>query len=77
MLKKIICERCGEESLKFYYCDQCGEELVAGIPFEIDCGFGSHLEGNDYHFCSIKCLTTFVLAENKKFNKQTNTLYGI
>lgn len=72
-MKKIIqCTECGQDSQPDYFCDTCGENLVTkfhGIPITISFGYGSNLDGEEYHFCEYKCLLRFIIEELKKEKK--------
>jgi len=72
------CKECGKlkESI---ICDTCGENLIKeffGIPVYLIYGYGSNLDGNEYHFCSNKCLFRFVAEELKKENPENRFEYG-
>jgi hypothetical protein len=52
-----------------FNCDTCGQFLNQGIPITISFGYGSELDGEEYHFCSNECLLSFIEAELKKETK--------
>lgn len=60
IFKKITTEIVGG-----YKCDTCGVEANTPV-IEIIFGYGHHLDGEIYHFCSYPCLLTFFNAELKK-----------
>jgi YHS domain-containing protein len=65
--------------MKLIKCDTCGDNLITkflGIPITISFGYGSNLDGEEYHFCSYKCLLKFVLNENKKENPRNDIITG-
>ena len=65
------CNSCSKEpSLhEEYICDKCGTNLNQGIPITVSFGYGSSLDGTEYHFCNLKCLADFTNAELQKENK--------
>jgi len=87
MKKKIghWCD-CGECTEKHYIddgeqivCDTCGKDIIEekwGIPITINFGYGSELDGNEYHFDDLKCLLSFTLDEMKKENPENRFEYG-
>jgi len=63
-MKKLI------QSEKYeYLCDTCGKDLlkdVYGVPITVEFGYGSELDGEDYHFDNYSCLLKFITAELRK-----------
>jgi YHS domain-containing protein len=53
-------------------CDTCGKDNLTGdcsqVPITINFGWGSELDGEEYHFCSYNCLIKFAENEQKKEN---------
>jgi len=69
MKKQMQCTECGQQSNSDYYCDTCGDNLITkcqGIPITISFGYGSNLDGEEYHFCNYQCLLKFIVEELKK-----------
>lgn len=69
MKKETICTECNHISEINYYCDTCSDNLItkySGIPITVSFSYGSDLDGEEYHFCSYKCLLEFIVAEEKK-----------
>lgn len=72
MIKEIKCD-CGKCDCiidRQYVCDICGENLNQGLPITISFGYGSGLDGTEYHFDKFKCVLRFVLQELKKIQKE-------
>jgi len=72
MKKQIQCTECGQQSNPDYYCDTCSDNLITkyyGVPITISFSYGSNLDGEEYHFCSLTHLNQFVEAELKKETK--------
>jgi hypothetical protein len=67
MKKHKICSKCYniEEEIS---CDTCGINLSFsyGSPITVEFGYGHTLDGENYHFCSNKCLLEFINNESKK-----------
>jgi hypothetical protein len=62
------CKECGGSSIK-HICDTCGDNILdkcVGTAYDLSCGYGSQLDGNDYEFCSLICLQTFINQEVEK-----------
>lgn len=69
MKKEIICNECSHISETNYYCDTCSDNLITkylGIPITVSFSYGSDLDGEEYHFCNLKCILDFILNEQKK-----------
>jgi len=65
-MKRII-----QQAKLQYLCDTCGIDLlkkIHGIPVEISFSYGHELDGEEYHFCSNRCLLKFIIAEENKNN---------
>jgi len=83
-MKKIeehICKECGINHIisETIICDTCGKDIIEekwGIPITINFGYGSELDGNEYHFDDLKCLLSFTLDEMKKENPENRFEYG-
>jgi hypothetical protein len=72
MIEKHVCGECGSSIGDHYRCDTCGKDLIIeylGIPITLSCGYGSPLDGTEYHFCDSICLLDFISAEQKKETK--------
>jgi len=72
MKKETICTECNHIAEINYYCDTCGDNLIIkylGIPITLSCGYGSPLDGEEYHFCDSICLSDFTDLEKKKETK--------
>ena len=67
MRKISYCEKCNSEHENFF-CDTCGNNLTIDckLPITISFGYGSPLDGEEYHFCSYQCLLRFIIDELKK-----------
>lgn len=67
MNKISYCEKCNSKH-ENYSCDTCGLNLTIDnkLPIEINFGYGSDLDGEEYHFCSLKCISDFINAERTK-----------
>lgn len=80
MKKEKRCPHCKQENIEQYLCDTCGKDLLKkynGVPFTLDCGYGSELDGEVYDFCNFTCLLQFITAELKKTQpKETRFEYG-
>jgi YHS domain-containing protein len=73
-MKKII-----QQEKYEYRCDTCGIDLlkkIHGIPVELSFSYGHELDGEEYHFCSNRCLLKFIIAEENKNNPRTNIEFG-
>ena len=58
-------------------CDTCGKKTDFGTsPIHLEFGYGSGLDGNEYHFDNLKCLFDFVIDEMKKGNPENRFEYG-
>jgi YHS domain-containing protein len=73
------CKKCGTTKIIGQKCDTCGESTQTkwyGVPIKLEFTYGSSLDGETYHFCSLKCLKDFVLNEIKKENPETRFELG-
>jgi len=85
MKKEIICKECNTVTETYSICDICGEKLflypiheigeinicdIKGNPIEVN------IEGEIYHFCSLKHLSEFVLNEISKENPRKDITFG-
>jgi YHS domain-containing protein len=73
MLKQIKCPECNCIKKTQRICDTCGcddmkEGKYRGLPIDVEFGYGSILDGNNYCFCTLQCLKKFVDAEIEKEN---------
>ena len=73
MIKEIKCPECNciKETQRICYtcgCDDMKEGEYHGMPIDLEFGYGSILDGNEYCFCSLKCLKIFIDAEIDKEN---------
>jgi hypothetical protein len=69
MKKETICTECNCIAETNYYCDTCSDNLITkhlGIPITISFGYGSILDGEEYHFCTLKCLSQFIKEQKKE-----------
>lgn len=69
MKEEILCTEGNHIAETNYYCDICGKNLLyvcQGIPYELQCSYGSDLDGNIYHFCCLEHLNQFVQQEIAK-----------
>lgn len=78
MKKEKFCKECNCSLGTQKYCDTCGMKLrefsireigrkifnLKGNPIELE------IEGEQYDFCSLECLKTFIDAELKKERTQ-------
>lgn len=66
------------EQVTDYKCDTCGKTTKKGnfIPIALDFSYGHDLDGNNYDFCSLKCLLEFVINEYLKENPRKNITFG-
>lgn len=77
MRKEIYCEDCGREKSSYKICDNCGERLRDYCITEIGTKIldlkgnpiSFNIEGQEYDFCSLKCLLKFVIEELEKENQ--------
>jgi len=80
MKKEKICKHCRQPNIEQFLCDTCGTDLLRkydGIPFSLDCGYGSGLDGTTYDFCTFTCLLKFIVEELKKIKpKDERFIYG-
>jgi YHS domain-containing protein len=76
MKKEIICTECNHIAETKYYCDTCGRDLIIGVPVTLSCGYGSPLDGEEYHFCNEKCAIKFLITEEVKNNPRTSIEFG-
>ena len=80
MKKEKRCKTCQKLDIGQYLCDTCGKDLLKkyqGIPFTLECGYGSGLDGEEYDFCGFTCLLQFITAELRKTQpKETRFEYG-
>ena len=67
MNKTSFCEQCNTKH-ENYFCDTCGVNLTKDckLPITISFGYGADLDGEEYHFCNLECLTKFIEAEKAK-----------
>jgi YHS domain-containing protein len=67
MNKISYCEQCNSPH-ENYFCDTCGLNLTIDckLPIELSFGYGSGLDGEEYQFCSLKCISDFINAECAK-----------
>ena len=73
MLKQIKCKECNSTTDSQRICDTCGcndfkEGKYYGMPIDLEFGYGSQIDGNEYCFCSLQCLKKFIDAEIEKEN---------
>lgn len=74
MINITECKECGGEE-KQYLCDTCGVDLLfenLGLPVTISFGYGSELDGEEYHFCNLNCLKKFINDEISKDKPKDN-----
>lgn len=55
-MKKVI-----QRKIEETYCDGC-EQKADLVCYVLSCGYGSINDDTVFHFCSDKCLKSFVLA---------------
>ncbi|HUS51199.1 MAG TPA: hypothetical protein VMZ91_13610 [Candidatus Paceibacterota bacterium] len=83
-MKKIeqhICKECQTYHIEreTFICDTCGKDTIReclGVPITIQFGYGSDLDGEEYHFDTLKCLLRFILDEIRKQNPENRFVYG-
>lgn len=71
MKKETECIECGKIAEVNYYCEVCGINLMTkylGIPITISFGYGSNLDGEEYHFCYESHAVRFLEMEITKNN---------
>ena len=64
MRKVNRCKECNQVT-DYFICDTCGIKLLQ-IPITVSFGYWHYLDGEEYHFCTNKCLRDFVNNEIKK-----------
>jgi len=72
---KCDCDKCDCIIDTHYVCDVCGGTM----PFEtitMSFGYGSGLDGEEYHFDKYKCVLRFILEELKKEQKENYSVGG-
>lgn len=74
MRKEIVCSECNSVKSSVKVCDVCGYQLrefpicelgkricdIPGNPITLN------IEDNEYDFCSLKCVSNFIIAELTK-----------
>lgn len=64
---KVIqhCDKCGKDQIIGYACEVCGKKTECEA-IKVSFGYAHYLDGEEYHFCSDKCLYSFFEQEIKK-----------
>jgi YHS domain-containing protein len=79
MKKTKKCKHCGASFGDTYKCDTCSKDLIenyTGIPITVYFGFGSQLDGEEYHFCNEGHAIKFLADELRKNNPETRFELG-